>query len=100
MLTLSPRKRYMITVAVRIDPVYRQGRIYGMELVRWNFYVRDGRADDALCLRITDRAGPHAACYCQPEHSSNINTFPRCLRNFPNHIRHCQNARDNTHSKF
>merc|ERR1719487_1749263 len=40
-LTLKPRVRYIVTVTVRIDPVYKMLSRYGsaMELNRWNFYV-------------------------------------------------------------
>jgi len=40
-LTLKPRMRYIVTVTVRIDPVYRMLSRYGsnMELNRWNFFV-------------------------------------------------------------
>jgi hypothetical protein len=40
-LTLKPRVRYIVTVTVRIDPVYKMKSRYGsaMELNRWNFYV-------------------------------------------------------------
>jgi len=41
-LTLKPRMRYIITVTVRIDPIYKMLSRFGsaMELNRWNFYVQ------------------------------------------------------------
>jgi hypothetical protein len=40
--TLRPRIRYIVTVTVRIDPVYRAMSRFGpaLELNRWNFYVQ------------------------------------------------------------